>query len=191
MPIIDKIISYKRKRNRDYILIKNYKKSKYDTLQLHRIIKNQNMIPDSCIKKTSPFEEKLSEMIGEPKEFWESLKSLGISNKAVISNFNAVEENVTLTYGTCLIFKIFKNFFSNLMDSLLIKLPNHPDKFNLQAVITFYSSFTISNAFSFNSTSEEKIFKIMTNVESSKAAGVDKLSGRFLQVNGEQRISTN
>lgn len=65
------------------------------------------MIPDSCIKKTSPFEEKLSEMIGEPKEFWESLKSLGISNKAVISNFNAVEENDNLIYDTRKIFKMF------------------------------------------------------------------------------------
>ena len=31
----------------------------------------------------------------------------------------------------------------------------------------------------------------MTNIESFKAAGVDKLSSSFLQVNGEQRISTN
>ena len=30
-------------------------------------------------------------------------------------------------------------------------------------------------------TSEEKVLKIMTNIESSKAAGVDKLSSRFLK----------
>ena len=30
-------------------------------------------------------------------------------------------------------------------------------------------------------TSEEKVLKIKTNVESSKAAGVNKLSGRFLK----------
>ena len=32
-----------------------------------------------------------------------------------------------------------------------------------------------------SNTSEEKVLKIMTNIESSKDAGVDKLSGRFLK----------
>ena len=102
-------------------------------------------------------------------------------NKKVISNFNAIEENDTLTYVTHSISKIFKNFFSNLGQSLLIKLPNPPDKYNLQSVIRCYSSFMISDDFCLSNTSEEKVLKIMTNIESSKAAGVDKLSGRFLK----------
>ena len=77
--------------------------------------------------------------------------------------------------------KFFKNFFSNLAKSLLIKLPNPPDKYNLQSVIRYYFSFTISDDFCLTNTSEEKILKIMTNIESSKTAGVDKLSGRFLK----------
>ena len=32
-----------------------------------------------------------------------------------------------------------------------------------------------------SNTPEEKVLKIMTNIESSEAAGVDKLSGRFLK----------
>ena len=67
------------------------------------------------------------------------------------------------------------------MKSLLIKLPNPPDKYNLQSVLRYYSSFTISDYFCLSNTSEEKVLKIMTNIESSKAAGVDKLSGRFLK----------
>ena len=70
---------------------------------------------------------------------------------------------------------------SNLAKSLLIKLPNPPDKYNLQSVLRYYSSFTISDYFCLSNTSEEKVLKIMTNIESSKAAGVDKLSGRFLK----------
>ena len=83
-------------------------------------------------KKTSSFKEKLSETIGKPKEFWESLKSLGISNKTVISNFNALEEENTLTHNNRSILKFFKNLFSNLAESLLIKLPKSPDKYNLK-----------------------------------------------------------
>ena len=39
----------------------------------------------------------------------------------------------------------------------------------------------ISDDFCLSNTSEEKVLKIMTNIESSKAAGVDKLPNRFLK----------
>ena len=102
-------------------------------------------------------------------------------NKTVISNFNAIEENDTLTYDTLSISKIFKNFFSNLAKSVLIMFVNPPDKYNSQSVIRYYSSFIILDDFCLSNTSEEKVLKIMTNIESSKAAGVDKLSSRFFK----------
>ena len=80
-----------------------------------------------------------------------------MANKMVISNFNAIEENDTLTYDTSSISKNFLNFFSNLAKSLLIKLPNPPDKYNLQSVIRYYSSFRISDDFYLSNTSEEKV----------------------------------
>ena len=102
-------------------------------------------------------------------------------NKIVISNFNATEQNDNLTYDTRSLSKIFGNFFSKLAESLLIKLPNPPDKYNLQSVIRYYSSFMISDGFGSNDTSEEKVLKIMTNIAWSKAAEVDRLSDRFLK----------
>ena len=146
-----------------------YKKSKYDALKL------------IASKKQAFFKEKFSEKIVKPKELWESLKSLGMPNKIVISNFNAIEENDTLTYDTRSISKIFKHFFSNFAKSLLIKLPNPPDKYNLQSVIRFYSSFANSDDFCLRNNFEEKLLKIMTNIESSKAAGVDKLSTTYIK----------
>ena len=59
-------------------------------------------------------------MIGKPKELWESLTSLDMPNKTMISNFNGIEDNDT--YDTSSISKIFENLFSNLVKSLLIKL---------------------------------------------------------------------
>ena len=132
-------------------------------------------------KKQAFSEEKLSEVMGKPKELWESLKALGMPNKTVISNFNTIEENDTLTYDAPSMSKIFKNFFSNLVKSLLIKLTSPPDKYNLQSVFRYYSSFMISDDFCLSNTSEEKVLKIMTNIVISKAAGVDKLSSRFLK----------
>ena len=71
-------------------MIKKYKKKlQYDALKLI-----------ASKKKQAFFKEKLSETIGKPRGLWESLKSLAMPNKTVISNFNTIEENDTLTYGT-------------------------------------------------------------------------------------------
>ena len=64
-----------------------------------------------AIKKQTFFKENLSETIGEPNELWESLKSLDMPHKTVISNFNGIEEGNTLTHDNRLVSKILKNFF--------------------------------------------------------------------------------
>ena len=121
-------------------------------------------------KKQAFFKKRLSKTIDKPKALWESLKSLSMPNKTVISNFNAIEENDYLIYDTRSISKIFKNFFRNLAKSLLIKLPNPRDKYKLESVIIYYSSFTISDEFCLRNTCAEKVLKIMTNIESSNVA---------------------
>ena len=50
-------------------------------------------------------------MIDKPKELWESLKSLGMPNMTVISNFNAIEECNSLTHDTIQFQKISKTSF--------------------------------------------------------------------------------
>ena len=44
--------------------------------------------------------------------------------KILISNFNAVQSNNAVTFDKKTKAKMFKDFFSNLAESLLIKLPN-------------------------------------------------------------------
>ena len=80
-------------------------------------------------------------------------------NKTLISNFRAIKDNNILTYDTRSISTVFKNFVSSLARSLLIKLPNTPDKYNLESVINYYSSFTIADDFCLNKTSENKVLK--------------------------------
>ena len=116
----------------------------------------------NATKKQAFIKEKISESIGKPKELWESLKYL-------------VMPNDTRSIST-----VFKNFFSNLAESL-IELPNPPDKYNLESVINYYSSFTIAVDFCLNKTSEKTVLKIILKIEISKAVGIDKLSGRFLR----------
>ena len=64
------------------------KKTKYDAQKL------------IAAKKQQFLEENLSRSFGKPKESWNTLKSLVISKKTVVSNFNATDDNMSLTYGT-------------------------------------------------------------------------------------------
>ena len=76
-----------------------------------------------------------------------------------------MEDNDTLTYDTQLISTVFKNVFSNLTESLPTKLPNPLDKYNLESVTSYYSSFTITYDFCLNKTSEDKALKIILKID--------------------------
>ena len=104
-------------------------------------------------------------------------------NKTIISNFNAMKDNDTLTYDTRSISTVIKKFFSNLAESLLTKLQNPLDKYNLESVINYYSSFTITDDFCLNKTSEDKVLKMIKKSRSPKLFG--KLFGRFLHDEAE------
>ena len=97
------------------------------------------------------FKEKISELR-------ESIKYLDISNKTLISNFYATEDNDTLTYDTRSMSTVFKKF---LAESLLIKFPIPPDKYNLESVMNYYSNFIIADDFCSNKTSQNKVLKII------------------------------
>ena len=105
--------------------------------------------------------------------------------KTLISNFNAVESNNALTFDKKTIAKIFKDFFSNLAESLLIKLPNAPNKYNIESVFQYYSKFIIEKPFHLSITSEEEVFKIIQNIDILKTAGIDNLSGKYLKEGAE------
>ena len=101
--------------------------------------------------------------------------------KTVVSNFNAIDDNKSLTYDIKTMSKVFKDFFSNLAKSFLDKLPDPSNKYNLESVFLYYSNFAIPELFHIKCTSEANLFKIMENIEIFKASGIDKLPGRFLK----------
>ena len=138
--------------------------------------------------KQAFFDEKLSENIGKPKELWSTLKSLGMLKKTVFSNFNAIDNNKSLKYNIKTMSNVFKDFFSNLAESFLAKLPDPSNKYNLEYIFLDHSNFAIPEVFHIKSTSEEKVFKIMKNIEISKAAGIDRLPGWFL-IDGTEILS--
>ena len=72
-------------------------------------------------------------------------------NKTLISNFNTMQDNDTLTYDTSQSRQFSK---TNLAESLLKSLQDLQDKYDL--VLNYYSGFTITNDFCLNTTLETK-----------------------------------
>ena len=93
--------------------------------------------------------------------------------------------NNALIFDKKTIAKTFKDFFSNLAESLLIKLPNAPNEYEIECGVQYYSKFTIEKPFHLSITSQEEVFKIIQNTDISKAAGIDNLSGNFLKDGAE------
>ena len=54
-----------------------------------------------------------------------------------------------------------------------------------ESVFQYYSEFFIEKPFHPSITSQEEVFKIIQNIEISKAAGIDNLSGKFLKDGAE------
>ena len=77
--------------------------------------------------------------------------------------------------------EIFKTFFSNLASELLKKLPTPLNKFSMQFVSDYYKIICKDKFFSLSYITEDKVFNILNNVEPSKAAGLDDLTGIFLK----------
>ena len=79
-----------------------YKKAKYNAQKL------------IAAKKQAFFDEKLSESVGKPKELWDTLKYLGMPKKTVVSNFNAIDNNKSLTCDIKTMSKFFHRFLLKL-----------------------------------------------------------------------------
>ena len=125
-------------------------------------------------KKKLFFKEKLNENIGKPKELWKSLNSLGLPSKNKSGSKICLNDNGKLNFEAKVNANIFKNFFSNLADDLLKKLPNPKNNFNMDSVKSHYVKLgLIEKSFSFSRIDEEIILKLLQETNPSKAAEMD------------------
>ena len=65
--------------------------------------------------------------VSKPKELWKTLKSVGLSSKAVTaSNFWLKDKN-EIVFNVTKNCSIFKNYFSSLAQNMVSKLPPSPN----------------------------------------------------------------
>ena len=59
------------------------------------------------------------------------------------------------------------------------KLPKSPNRYKINFVPDYYKKISLCHIFKLDSTTEGYLFNILKNVEVTKAAGIDKISGKL------------
>ena len=127
------------------------------------------------IKKKNFVVDKLNQNIGKPKELWKSLKSLGLPSKQKSSSFLSLEKDGNLFFDPKTNTEIFKDFFVNLVDNLVKKLPSPPYKFGKETSKMYYQQLNLGRkAFSLQATATSTVQKLLEDINPTKSAGLDK-----------------
>ena len=114
-------------------------------------------------KKKKCFSRKLEENTGEPKKLWKNLKKLGFPKTKTPSSNICLKENDGLSFCSLSIANNFNEFFSNLGQKLIEKLPTGPDKFDIKSVREFYKPLNLKeDPFHFTKVSEKTISDFLT-----------------------------
>ena len=75
----------------------------------------------------------------------------------------------------------FEKFYSNLAEFLLKNLLNSPKKFDMNSGHQYYKNIELKDNFNLILTTKKKVSEVLQCIDISKAAGIDKISGRFLK----------
>ena len=74
----------------------------------------------------------------------------------------------------------FESLYSNLAGNLLAKPPIAPNRYTIKFVSDYHKKISLSENFKLDSTTEVYLFMLLKNVEVTKAAEIDQISGKFL-----------
>ena len=103
---------------------------------------------------------------------------LGLSKNFAVAQTNPTEDNKRLKYDLKFVAQNFAKFYSNLAESLLENLINS-NKFDMNSVHQYFKNIELKDSFNLNLTTERIVLEVLQFIEISKAAGIDKISGRF------------
>ena len=91
---------------------------------------------------------------------------------------NSFLAEVTFKYDSKSISKVFRTFFANMAKTFL-PLPN---KYSIESVNKFYKDLDMTTKFQIKLTTVDIVLNLIKNIEISKAAGIDNLLGRLLEL---------
>ena len=179
-----KIVSAIQRRDKLY---KKFKNSDQETEKDNFKVAKMHLQKMVLEKKKSYFEEKLGKNRNKPKELWKVLESLGQSSEKARRLKIFLKKDGTIQFEALENANTFKRFYSELAGGLQGKLPRAANKFTSQTTKNYYSktSRKVCNDFEFSHISGESIKKILLNLNTSKAAGMDQSPSKFLRDGSE------
>ena len=119
--------------------------------------------------------------LGSRKNFGKPLKKLGLPTKSSPITNTCLKENGKFIFNPKHKADIFKDFFSNLANNLVSKLPVAPNKFGKTFFSSYYERFNIESDHELQPVDEITIVELLKNLKPSKAPGMDSITGRFLR----------
>ena len=93
---------------------------------------------------------------------------------------NALKINNTVEHDANSVLEGFKNCYSTLAENLVKMLPKAPNKYSVNTVIKYYEHMIQGCHFNLINVSKNSFMTILKATQVSKAAGLDNLSGCFL-----------
>ena len=92
-----------------------------------------------------------------------------------------LENGGTLSFDNKANAEILKDFYSNVANDLLQKLPNPPNKYGKDTVKKYYEKLNLSGNFSFEPVVHASVLSLLQELNPSKSAVIDNLTGKFLK----------
>ena len=106
------------------------------------------------------------------------------------SNFNCLKNDKSAISDVKDIDKDFSVYFSNLAKNLVRNLPNPSNKCGALSVAQYYRHLGRTKKFDLPPTDKDYLFNILRDIDTSKAAGVNRLPGRFLKAGADVLVKS-
>ena len=111
----------------------------------------------------------------------QSQRTLGMPSKGRRQSKISLKENSVVPFDSKKNANIFCRFFSDLVDSLLQKLPTPKSKFGIKITGEYYKQiFNKWGDFVLQNVDKISDEKILENLDVAKASGIDQISAKFL-----------
>ena len=104
-------------------------------------------------------------------QLWKVLKSLGLSSKKSNNSKVCLKENWIAYFDPKETSGIFRNFYENLAQTLVDKLPASPNIYTMDSTKHYYEQFGIQNILNLEMVDHAVILNLLSKTNISKAAG--------------------
>ena len=164
-------------------LLKNYTVGSLNRGLRIIIFPNYEYFHDVDIAYSDFYQEKLGDNVGNPKELWKALKSLGLQSKITSVSQVSLKDCEKVSFDEKTNNNSFYNLYASLALNLVNTLPLPPNQINLDSVLGYYEGFlnAENQKFTFSPTLEDEVLELLKDTSPEKAAGIDNLSMRFLK----------